>query len=104
MCPQIVLFALVAVASAGVVVPVVPVAHSSSSIVRTSVVHGHPVVAAPLVHAPVVPVVRHAPLVHAAPVVPVVRHAPLVHAPVVPVVRHAPVVVPVAHAAPVLIH
>lgn len=99
-CPQVVLSALVAVAVAApglvAVHPAVVPVHSAT-VVRTSVVHP-----APLVHAPVVPVVRHAPVYH---------HAPLVHAPVVPVVRHAPVYhhaplvhAPVVHAAPVLIH
>ncbi|KAG8306374.1 hypothetical protein J6590_048796, partial [Homalodisca vitripennis] len=99
------LSALVAVAAAGIVAPVVPVvhaplAHSSVSVVRSAVVHPAPVVPvvkAPLVHpAPVVPLVR-APLVHPAPVVPVVRAAPVVHA--APLL-HAPVV----HHASVLVH
>ncbi|XP_046674835.1 uncharacterized protein LOC124363621 [Homalodisca vitripennis] len=91
------LSALVAVAAAGIVAPVVPVvhaplAHSSVSVVRSAVVHP----------APVVPVVR-APLIHHAPVVPVVRAAPLVHA--APVVHAAPLLhAPVVHHGPVLVH
>ncbi|KAI8420600.1 hypothetical protein MSG28_007846 [Choristoneura fumiferana] len=77
--------AFIAFAQAGVIAPVVPVAHVAPvAVTHTSSVvhHGHPVVhAAPLVHP--------APLVHAAPLV---HPAPLVHAPVVPVVRH-PVIV-----------
>ncbi|CAF4899781.1 unnamed protein product [Pieris macdunnoughi] len=79
MIKLVVLFALVAVASAGVIAPIVPVAHPvvhhvapvvPVASVHSAVVHHRPIVHAPLVHAPLV----HAPLVHAAPVVPIVKH------------------------------
>ncbi|KAF9412579.1 hypothetical protein HW555_008942 [Spodoptera exigua] len=72
-----VFFAFLAIAHAGVIAPVVPahpvVAHHVVAPVHT-VSHTAVVHPAPLVHARVV----HAPVVHAAPVVPVVRHAPLI--------------------------
>ncbi|XP_031770458.1 uncharacterized protein LOC116413740 [Galleria mellonella] len=66
-----VFLAIIAFAQAGIVAPVVPVAHP---------VVAHPVVAQPVVaHSVAVPhPVVAAPLVHAAPVVPVVRHAPII--------------------------
>ncbi|CAD0200559.1 unnamed protein product [Chrysodeixis includens] len=80
-----VLFALVAIARAGVIVPAHPVvahpvvAHRVVAPVHTvshsAVIHPAPVVHAPVVHA--APIV-HAPVVHAAPIVPVVKHAPLI--------------------------
>ncbi|XP_049871144.1 larval/pupal cuticle protein H1C-like [Pectinophora gossypiella] len=74
----VIFLAMLAFAYGGVIAPVVPVAHVA-----------HPVVAHPVAVSHTSSVVHHpVRLVHAAPVV----HAPLVHAPVVPVVRHAPII------------
>merc|ERR1712168_1266603 len=64
-----------------------------------ALVHASPVVGPALVHAPVHPVVHHAPVaIHHAPVV-----APVVHRPVI--AHPAPIVHrPVVHAAPILAH
>merc|ERR1711931_519722 len=64
-----------------------------------ALVHAAPVVGPALVHAPVNPVVHHAPVtIHHAPVV-----APVVHRPVI--AHPAPIVHrPVVHAAPILAH
>merc|ERR1711931_599638 len=64
-----------------------------------ALVHAAPVVGPALVHAPVHPVVHHAPVaIHHAPVV-----APVVHRPVI--AHPAPIVHrPVVHAAPILAH
>ncbi|CAG4966945.1 unnamed protein product [Parnassius apollo] len=67
-----ILLALIAFTQAGIIAPVVPVAHP---------VVAHHVIAHPVVHhrtlVPAAPIV-HAPVVHAAPIVPVVKHAPVI--------------------------
>lgn len=70
---QAVFLAIVAFAHAGIIAPVVPVAHP----VVAPVAVAHPVAVSHSVVHPA-PIVHHAPLIHAAPIVPVVRHAPII--------------------------